>query len=96
MAKIVGHAADQETGAFSGLLKNPGHHGRGGGFTVRAGYSDDEFAAQVVFAQPPRTGGIFHSGIQNVFYGRVAAAQCITDDNQVGFGLKVLSRIALE
>src|SRR6516162_10810483 len=45
-AEILGDTADEEIWVFSCYLEDPGEHGRGGSFAVRAGDNDGVFAGE--------------------------------------------------
>ena len=44
-----------------------------------AGNCYDEFVTQVIFPEPAWSGCVAHAAVQNVFDGRVAAAQSIAE-----------------
>ena len=90
------HAADQEAGLESRLLKDPGEHRRGGRLAVRARDRKHVAARKHMLAEPGGTGRIGKPPVENRLEKRIAAGDGVADHEDVGpDGIKLRDVIAL-
>src|SRR5205807_219267 len=83
-AEIFGHAADEEIGAASGELKNPGQQGGRGGFAVRAGHDERIVAREEKLLDHFRKRAVWNFVVENKFEFGTAAGDGVADDHEVG------------
>ena len=100
-AEVFRYAADEEGRLERGILTrsnliNPSEHAGGRGFAVRS-RDDERFAASEEFCvekgrQRPEGNPL----VQDVFDFRIAARECVADDDEIGRGVEVGFRVGLE
>ncbi len=88
-SKIFGHAADQEIRMPSGVMQNPGQHGRRCRFAVRSSYHQRIVARQEKFFQRLRERAVRNLIIQHRFHFRIAARKRIADHDDVRRGIEI-------
>ena len=91
-AEIRSDAADQEIRLASGDVKNPGEHGRGGGFAMRAGDDDRGVAGNEIFLEKLRHRAVGQFFVEDVLDFGIAARDHVADDAEIRRGLQILLR----
>ena len=88
------HAANQEPGVQPRILKNPGNHAAGTGFSMRAGNSNHKFALEVIFPQPAGSGTVRDALVEHIFNSFISTGQSVAYDDQVRVWLQHFGAIA--
>ena len=82
-AKVFSHSSNQKIGATSGVMQNPGKHGRSSGFSMRAGDHHRIATRQKEFFESLRQRPVRNFAIENRFHFRIAPRKRVAEDHDV-------------
>ena len=90
LAEIFGDTADEEIRMLSRHVEDPGEHGGGGGFSVRAADDDGMLAGEKFFFEDFGQRAMRELAVEHLFDFHIAARNGIADDDKIRRGSEIL------